>query len=212
MFVVYTPEGRNFIGSDPRRQIDPASKINPVTGPDFSDTMMDLDKTDPQRYALHQRTHHALNQYQKQLDIMSDRHVVVTVGEIMTAPVISLSPQATLTDAWQIMQQRKIQHVPIVDSEQLVGICSSQELLRYVIVNRKNQIETPADRPIIDIAKREVITTQAKVDIRRAAFVMSEYRIGALPVMSEVGQIIGIITRSDLIKRLAKLPPLEIYA
>lgn len=212
MFVVYTPEGRNFIGSDPRRQIDPASKINPVTGPDFSDTMMDLDKTDPQRYAMHQRANHALNQYQKQLETMSDRHVVVTVGEIMTTQVLSLPPQATLTEVWQIMQQRKIQHLPVVENGQLVGICSSQELLRYVIVNQENKIETPADRPIIEIAKREVITTQAKVDIRRAAFVMSEYRIGALPVMSEMGQIIGIITRSDLIKRLAKLPPLEIYA
>ena len=210
MFVVYSPEGRNFIGAEPTNK---ANKINPVTPAEFKETMMELDKDFPGEAQRHQRANYALGQYQKQLETMSDRHVVVTVSEIMSSPVISLPPTATLTEAWDIMQQRRIQHVPVVDGQRLVGICSSQELLRHVIVNQANQIQTPADRAIMDIANPEVVTTLANVDVRRVAFMMSQYRIGSLPVMSEDGhQMIGMITRSDLIKRLAKLPPLEIYA
>lgn len=210
MFVVYSPEGRNFIGAEPTNK---ATKINPVTAVEFKETMMELDKDYPAEAQRHQRANYALGQYQKQLETMSDRHVVVMVSEIMSSPVISLPPTATLTEVWDIMQQRKIQHIPVVDGQRLVGICSSQELLRHVIVNQSNQIETPADRAIMEIANPEVVTTLANVDVRRVAFIMSEYRIGSLPVMSEDGhRMIGMITRSDLIKRLAKLPPLEIYA
>ncbi|MDY0136170.1 MAG: CBS domain-containing protein [Thiomicrospira sp.] len=212
MFIVYSPEGRNFIGSDPARKVDAASKINPVDETEFEETMMELDKDLPERTRQHRHTHYALNQYQKQLDAVNDRHVIVSVGEIMTSPVITLTPQATFAQAWSRMQTHSIQHLPIVDDTRLVGICSSQNLLRHVIINETNQITTPADRLIIEIAQKEVMTTMMNVDVRRAAFVMTQYRIGALPVMSEVGQLIGIITRSDLIKRLAKLPPLEIYA
>lgn len=210
MFVVYSPEGRNFIGAEPTNK---ANKVNPVTPVEFKETMMELDKDYPAEAQRHQRANYALGQYQKQLETMSDRHVVVMVSEIMSSPVISLPPTATLTEVWDIMQQRKIQHIPVLDGQRLVGICSSQELLRHVIVNQSNQIETPADRAIMEIANPEVVTTLANVDVRRVAFIMSEYRIGSLPVMSEDGhRMIGMITRSDLIKRLAKLPPLEIYA
>ncbi|MBE0492958.1 MAG: CBS domain-containing protein [Thiomicrospira sp.] len=210
MFVVYSPEGRNFIGAEPTNK---AAKVNPVTPVEFNETMLELDKDYPGEAQRHQRANYALGQYQKQLETMTDRHVVVTVSEIMSSSVISLPPTATLTEVWNIMQQRKIQHIPVVDGERLVGICSSQELLRHVIVNQSNQIETPADRAIMEIANPEVVTTLANVDVRRVAFIMSQYRIGSLPVMSEDGyKMIGIITRTDLIKRLAKLPPLEIYA
>ena len=212
MFVVYSPEGRNFIGAEPHTRRDRVTRVNPIAKTEFDETMMELDKDLPEQVRRHQQTHYALNQYQKQLDTMHDRHVVVTVSEIMSSPVITLSSDGTWSDGWALMQKHGIQHVPIVDSARLVGICSLQALLRQVIVNSQNQIETDADRPLMEIANREVITTVPQTDVRRAAFVMDQYRIGGLPVMSDSGELIGMITRSDLIKRLAKLPPLEIYA
>lgn len=212
MFVVYSPEGRNFIGSDPGRHRHQVTRVNPIDAIDFDDTFKDFDENAAERIRKHQNTHYALGQYQKQLDMVRDRHVVVTVSEIMSSPVISLSQQATLYEVWSVMQQHGIQHIPIVEDNLLVGICSLSALLRQVIVNQENKIETAGNRSVMEIANREVITTLPQTDVRRAAFVMSEYRIGGLPVMSERGELIGIITRSDLIKRLAKLPPLAIFA
>lgn len=210
MFVVYSPEGRNFIGAKTNQ--DRSSKVNPVGEAEFKETMMELDKDLPERTRQHRQTNYALGQYQKQLETMSDRHVVVTVAEIMSTNVVTLPPTATLSEVWEIMQNKRFQHIPVVESGMLVGICSSQELLRHVIIGEENKIQAPVGRQIKEIANPEVITTLPNVDVRRAAFIMTEYRIGALPVMSEAGRLIGIITRSDLIKRLAKLPPLEIYA
>lgn len=210
MFVVYSPEGRNFIGSQPTRT-DTVSKVNPVTETDFEQTMMELDKDLPERTRQHQRAHYALHQYQKQLDTMKERHVVVTVSEIMSTKLITVAPEATFSDAWQLMQQHQIHHLPVLRDGSLVGICSSQELLRYVIIDQDNKIQAPTEHLIEEIANPEVITTMGHVDVRRVAFMMTEYNIGALPVMTELGSLAGIVTRADLIKRLAMLPPLEIY-
>jgi acetoin utilization protein AcuB len=212
MFVVYTPEGRNAIGNLSSSRIEQPGKINAISETDFSETMLEFDKDYVDRLAQHRHTHHALKQYQKQLDTMQDRHVVVTVGEIMSNPVLTLSPQSTIIEAWELMQSKRIQHLPVVEEGLLIGICSSQDILRRTIVSQNNQIESQVNQMIMDIANKEVVTTLPRVDIRRVAFVMNEYRIGALPVMSEAGNLIGIVTRSDLIKRLAKLPPLQIFA
>lgn len=212
MFVVYSAEGRNFIGEAPNRQLERVNKISPTEKIAFDEKMLEFDEDTPQR-ARHQKNHYALSQYQKQLDGAQDRHaVVVAVSEIMSSPVISLPPEATLAEVWALMQERGIQHVPVVDDGALVGICSLQALLRQVIINQENKIETAVDRSLIEIATEEVVTTLPNVDVRRVAFIMTQYRIGSLPVMSESGELVGIITRSDLIKRLSKLPPLEIYA
>ncbi|WP_044410817.1 CBS domain-containing protein [Thiomicrospira microaerophila] len=209
MFVVYSPEGRNFIGG----KSDKANptKVNAITESDFKETMMELDKDLPERTQQHQKASYALGQYQKQLDTLHERHVVVTVSEIMSTKLVTISPEASFSDAWQLMQQHKFHHLPVVDEGSLVGICSSQELLRHVIINDDNRIEAPKGHRIAEIANPEVITTLPNVDVRRVAFMMTEYQIGALPVMSDLGGLIGMVTRADLIKRLAMLPPLEIY-
>jgi acetoin utilization protein AcuB len=209
MFVVYSPEGRNFIGTK-QDKANP-SKVNPITETDFKETMMELDKDVPARTREHQKASYALNQYQKQLDTIRERHVVVTVAEIMSTRLVTISPEASFSDAWQLMQQYKIHHLPVIDDDHLVGICSSQELLRHVIINDDNGIEAPKGHTISEIANPEVITTLPNVDVRRVAFMMTEYHIGALPVMSDLGRLLGMVTRADLIKRLAMLPPLEIY-
>jgi acetoin utilization protein AcuB len=210
MFVVYSPEGRNFIGSQPSKT-DSVSKVNPVNEVGFEQTMLELDKDLPDRVRQHQQTHYALHQYQKQLDTIKERHVVVTVSEIMSTKLITVAPEATFSDAWQLMQQHGIHHLPVMQDASLVGICSSQELLRHVIIDQNNRIDAPVEHLIKEVANPEVITTLPHVDVRRVAFMMTEYNIGALPVMTELGVLIGIVTRADLIKRLAMLPPLEIY-
>lgn len=211
MFIIYGPEGRNFIGTHPGKTRD-ATKINPLQKTTFQETMLELEPDPPESSPRHYQTHRALHQYQKQLDAIKERHIIVVVSEIMSTEIITVTPETTFHTAWELMQNHKIHHLPVVQDGNLVGMCSSQELLRHVIVNKNNQLEPSIEHQISEIANPEVITTIATVDVRRVAFIMTEYQIGALPVMSDTGQLIGIITRSDLIKRLAKLPPLEIYA
>jgi len=60
--------------------------------------------------------------------------------------------------------------------------------------------------------KKEVVTTKADTDIRRVAYVMSEYNLSCLPIMSELDEVVGMVTQSDIVRRLGQSPPLEVYA
>lgn len=211
MFMVYRAEGRNFIGDSGARPFTGrVAALDPAETTSFSSEMENLDAE--ASGSKHQRNLRALREYQKQLDTVADRQVVVKVGEIMTSPVISLPSTASLSEVWELMLGRGVQHLPVVDDDLLVGICSIGALLRQVIVSDKDRIITTTSKTLKDIANSEVVTTTADTDIRRVAFIMNQYKIGSLPIMDIDGRMIGIITRSDLIKRLAQVPPLEIYA
>lgn len=213
MFIVFNREGRNFIGQAPNRSQERVNQVANSPSTTFDEKLRDAG-VDNAAYdmARHQRNFQALNQYKQQLASANERQVVVQVKEIMTSPVIAMQPDASLRDVWNEMQTRGIQHIPVVENGILVGIVSLQALLRQVILNDQNLIVRSSGAKLADIATEEVLTTTPNTDIRQVAFMMTQYRIGSLPVLDEQGEMVGIVTRSDLIKRLAKTPPLTIYA
>lgn len=62
-----------------------------------------------------------------------------------------------------------------------------------------------------DFMKSKVLTAAPTAEIRFAARVMFEEKIGALPIIEDNGALIGIVTRSDILKALVNLPPLEMW-
>jgi len=64
------------------------------------------------------------------------------VRSIMTSPVISISPDATVHDAMRIMTERRIRHLPVMVGERLEGVVSIGDLVRAVIEAQQAEIET----------------------------------------------------------------------
>ena len=95
--------------------------------------------------------------------------------------------------------------------ENLVGICSQRDLLTRVIVGKDGELEGAKRETVSDIMQTHVVTTVAETDIRHVANVLTQYDIGALVIMNNFQQPIGIVTRGDIIKRLGNEPPLELY-
>lgn len=56
----------------------------------------------------------------------------VTVGEFMSEPLVTVEPKASLEDASSLLQSNDIQHLPVVDGEELTGIVSSTDLSYYI--------------------------------------------------------------------------------
>ncbi|WP_199554341.1 CBS domain-containing protein [Sandaracinobacteroides hominis] len=54
----------------------------------------------------------------------------LTARDIMTAPVITISPQDSIADAMELMTDRRIRHLPVVDSGVLVGLVSIGDLVK----------------------------------------------------------------------------------
>jgi len=63
------------------------------------------------------------------------------VWEIMTAPVVTVTPQQTAQDCMQLMTNRRIRHLPVVEGGKVVGIISIGDLVKAVIEEQQRTIE-----------------------------------------------------------------------
>jgi IMP dehydrogenase len=106
---------------------------------------------------------------------------------------ITLSPDAKLGDANQLMAQFSISGVPIVDADnRLVGI----------ITNRDLQFETDLDKPVTDLMTGDgLVTAPVGTSLEEAERILHRHRIEKLPVVDDDGTLRGLITVKDIFKR-----------
>lgn len=211
MFIVYAPEGRSFIGREPKvppLKIDPIKPVNPIEEDVLDGEKANSNETYPPR--KHQKSELAVHAYEVTQEDKR-RRVVVKVAEIMSAPVILISDENSLEEAWLLMQEHKVSYLPVIRAGVLVGLCSQADLLGRVIVNKEGVLEGVKQETVADVMQSQVVTTSGDTDIRHIAQVLSDYDAGALVIMSEPGEVIGIVTEGDLVKRLANDPPVELY-
>lgn len=64
------------------------------------------------------------------------------VQDIMTKDVIRVEPTDTLNLCMQLMTEKKIRHLPVVDNEQVVGVISIGDVVKTVIANQKSEIDS----------------------------------------------------------------------
>ena len=72
------------------------------------------------------------------------------IRDLMSKPLITLSPHSTIKDALQIMQQKNIRRIPIVDRETMQGIITGKDVFQAILKN-----EIPLDNLVGDTAIAE---------------------------------------------------------
>ncbi len=132
--------------------------------------------------------------------------------DIMSAPVITLSPDAPLTEAWALMSKKGFRHVPLVsDQGRLVGILSDRDLLRFSRELAQDQEERSLPQKVGQIMKTEVLTATPTTDITEIARVMLAERISALPIIDGAHHPVGMVTVSDILRALVNRARLELW-
>lgn len=133
----------------------------------------------------------------------------------MSTPVVTATPEMSLTEARRLMNERQIRALPVVEEEQLVGIITRRGLLRLDLSFILETDEAyslrvePEEVKVGEVATRNPITISPKSSIPKAARIMLENKITALPVM-EAGKLVGILTNSDLLRFiLSEYPTLK---
>ncbi|MBE0482189.1 MAG: CBS domain-containing protein [Bacterioplanes sp.] len=134
-----------------------------------------------------------------------------TVSDIMTRNPHTLTPQASLLDAEQLMKTHQIRHLPIANDEQQVqGVISQKEVLAeaFKITNRfgSQHLQSYLAKTLIDQAmQREVITISPDMPLLDAGRLLQEKKRGCLLVTNGDNQLQGILTSQDFVKLAIQL-------
>lgn len=124
------------------------------------------------------------------------------VASILTPDPYSLSPEAGLDEAMNLMDQHDIRHVPVVASGRLVGVVSNRDLLEATGW-KKNGVWSScgpsAPRRLGEIMQTSPATLAPHDSVVSAAIEMSLRRIGCLPVVEDA-RLVGIVTETDLMR------------
>jgi CBS domain-containing protein len=129
------------------------------------------------------------------------------VAEVMTPHPRSVRIDQQLSDARAALADHRIHHLPIVDGQRLVGIISITDLLEYGFRPRDTHQNLDeyldAHFSIKQIMQSEVVTLPNNSTIHDAAKVLATGSLHAVPVVDDKGDLIGIVTSTDLVSYLA---------
>jgi CBS domain-containing protein len=138
-----------------------------------------------------------------------------TVAQWMSRPAINAPATMTLPEARQLMRERRIRRLPVVDAAgRLVGIVTEGDINRVsdshvTDVRDYNLYHRVADLPIGEIMTREVVTVTPDTLIMDVARRLLDHRIGGVPVV-QGEQIVGVITESDLFRMIVSAQTIEL--
>lgn len=152
----------------------------------------------------------ALNTYKK-IANLDTTEKVYHVSEIMTTDCISLTNDVTLENAYYSLKENMLSQIPIItDDKKILGMINKKTILNLVVEDIDNAKEI-MDRKISDIYLPELITTDPITDIRRVAKVMLDFKLDAIPVVDENHFLLGIVSKTDIIKAVATIPKFELW-
>jgi CBS domain-containing protein len=135
----------------------------------------------------------------------------VFVSDVMTSPVLTVPADTSIKAAARLLRDQDVAAAPVVDdSGSLVGIVSEIDLLRGTLAPDPvaHLFPVPADpgappSSVADVMTRDVEVLQPHSDLHDAARSMRASGIRSLPVV-EAGKVIGVVSRSDLLRVLAR--------
>lgn len=130
------------------------------------------------------------------------------VRDWMTRDVITISPDTSLAQAHELMQEKGIRRLPVVDEGRIVGIVTLGDV-RGAEPSRASSLSIwemnylLAKLKIFEIMTQRPITILESASIGEAAQIMLEHKFSGLPVVDESGRLVGIITESDIFRLVA---------
>ncbi len=131
------------------------------------------------------------------------------VGDLMQTRIVTVSVTERLSTVDDIMRLGGVRHMPVVHQGHLVGVLSERDLLRASL-SQIGSFDQETHRAFLhaisigDVMSKPPITVDPDASVRAAARVMTQRKIGCLPVV-ENGGLLGLLTESDILGWVAGL-------
>jgi len=123
--------------------------------------------------------------------------IISTVGDVLKrkgSHVWSISPNATVYEAIQLMADKNIGAVLVMEGEKLVGIVSERDYTRKVILKGKASKTTP----VREILTNVIVSVTPHDTVEHCMQLMTDKRVRHLPVL-ENGRVVGMVSIGDLV-------------
>ncbi|MDD1794907.1 CBS domain-containing protein [Enterovibrio makurazakiensis] len=128
------------------------------------------------------------------------------VSDYMTRKLITVSADTGVREAYFLMRDKDIRHLPVTQDSQLVGIISDRSLRRPNWADEAPDIEHPYllsdDLTVGDVMIKDVITCRTYETLSKANQTLLDYNVGALPVLDKTDDLVGILSAVDLLEAL----------
>lgn len=129
---------------------------------------------------------------------------MITIDEFMTSEPCTLRATDSINDAREIMTEKHIRHIPIIDkNSHVLGLVTQRDVLAATepgLMQQANSVshEGNSGARLSDIMIRNVTVIHKSDSLRQAALYLQSHKYGCLPVVSD-DRLVGIITDSDFI-------------
>jgi len=188
------------------QQADSPSESPPVDDPESIEPALPIASVDSQPGEAPGRVNPIKRANYKYQPPKKERKRVVVAADIMSSPVFTLTDEAMLEDAQVVFKKRRFRHIPILSADKkLVGILSDRDFIGAPPLDMLWEISIK-DRMVTNI-----LTARPQTEVREVADVMIGHRIGCLPIVDEQAKLVGIITRSDILRAIVNHAPIELW-
>lgn len=125
------------------------------------------------------------------------------VSDWMSTGVLAVEPFDTIAVARQVMAKHRVNQLPVVEGDRLVGIVTDRDIRdaypTSILINRIKEIDRFAESYTVEgVMSYNVITVGPQTPLATAVRLLRRHRFGSLPVV-EKEKLVGIITRSDIL-------------
>lgn len=128
--------------------------------------------------------------------------------DLMTSDPLTVTPQASIAEVWDLMREVDVRHLPVVEADALVGMVSDRDLARVDIARLLKAEGAGAVRdelatPIVRVMSSDVIAVTPDAEIGEVIGLLIDHKIGAVPVVEEeTREVLGIISYVDVLRAL----------
>lgn len=129
-------------------------------------------------------------------------------NDLMTPDPMTVTAYATIAEAWDLMRELDVRHMPVVRGGELIGMLSDRDLAhldisRLLAAEGAEGLRAELATPVINVMSSEVISVEPDTAVADIIRILIEQRIGALPVVQpDTRQIVGIVSYIDVLRAL----------
>jgi acetoin utilization protein AcuB len=122
-----------------------------------------------------------------------------TAGDIMTSDVTAIRETTPVRSAVKALAELDVRHLPVINgAHEVVGILSDRDLAP--LAGDPQRLREPVSR----LMSADVLTVGLETDVDEVIELLTEHRVGALPVVNADGTLAGVVSYVDVLRAVAR--------